>query len=208
MAPDPSKVTREELHWREWILGRERYRDKGPRSKPRPNVGYGGPGQRKVPPEWWQRLEAFVARWDKKEHQRAGAVRPEPGDITPADTAQITEHFNVREFDCHDGRRVPAIAVDALDRLCTKYLEPMREAFGPCDVMSGYRPEDYNRRIGGAPLSQHIYELTPEEVAGDLTFARGRPRDWAAKAVALGAGGVGLYPGFVHVDNRRATARW
>jgi hypothetical protein len=46
-------------------------------------------------------------------------------------------------------------------------------------------------------------------VAADLVFARGAPPEWADAAESLCArGGLGRYPGFVHVDNRGAKARW
>jgi hypothetical protein len=207
-----ANVTQNELLWREWILGEGRFKKHGPRNRAaRPDVRFGGPGQKPVPRAWWQRLEAFLARrYDKSEPKRTPPSPPrKPGPVKRAnDPAQLTEHFNVREFDCHDGRRVPLVAVPALERLCERILEPMRAEFGACDVMSGYRPADYNRRIGGASLSQHIYELGPDSVAADLTFAHGRPSDWYRMADSLGAGGAGRYPGFVHVDNRPGRARW
>ena len=124
----------------------------------------------------------------------------------------MSKHFNVREFDCHDGRHVPASAQNALERLCVQVLEPMRAKFGPCQVLSGYRPEDYNRAIGGAKYSQHIYELTPDSVAADVRFVKGSPKEWArfARKIMGKQGGVGRYDisNFCHVDNRRPRADW
>lgn len=203
-------VSKNEYLWREWVLGEGRYQNKGPRSKPRPDVGYGGPGQKPVPPEWWKRLEAFLARRsDYSEPGRKPTLTP-AANTSPAKPGQLTAHFNVREFDCKDGRRVPAIAVPALTLLCRRILEPMRTRYGPAIVLSAYRPADYNARIGGAKYSQHIYELTPASVAADMTFATGNPQAWAAYADTLGAGGVGRYDRsmFVHVDNRPEPARW
>lgn len=193
-------VSKGEFLWREWVLGEGQYAGKGPRSEPRPNVGYGDPnqGQKPVPQTWWQRLEEFLAR--RNDH-----TEPAP---PPLDPAQLSPNFRTSEFDCHDGRKVPAIAIPALRQLCKVYLEPMRAHFCPGLVMSGYRPKDYNARIGGATLSQHIYELTPSSVAADLIFRTGTPAQWAQFADNLGAGGVGSYPSFVHVDNRPVRARW
>jgi hypothetical protein len=203
-------VSKNEFLWREWLLGEGRYKGKGPRSRPRPDVGYGDPskGQENVPPEWWGRLEAFLAK--RSDYSEPGRKTPEPPAPTaPAKTGQLTPHFNVREFDCHDGRRVPAVAVPALTKLC-RLLEQLRDEFGPAIVLSGYRPRDYNARIGGARFSQHIYELTPASVAADLVFATGTPASWARAAGEHRAGGVGRYDrsGFVHVDNRPDLARW
>lgn len=203
-------VSQNELLWREWVLGEGRFKGLGPRSSPRPDVGFGDPskGQDPVPREWWRRLEVFLAR--RSDYSEPGRKTGEPASPTiPAKTGNLTPHFNVREFDCHDGRRVPAIAVPALTKLC-HLLEKLRAEYGPALVLSGYRPRDYNAKIGGARFSQHIYELTPTSVAADLVFSRGTPAAWARSAAMLGAGGVGRYDrsGFVHVDNRPDDARW
>ena len=96
-----------------------------------------------------------------------------------------------------------------------RYLEPMRAKFGSCVVLSGYRHRAYNRRIGGAMFSQHIYDVTPGTVAADVRFARGGPRNWGAYAKELRGkyrkgGGIGIYiaSDFVHVDNRTYNADW
>jgi hypothetical protein len=202
-------VSENEFIWREWILGEERFAGKGPRSMPRPHVGFGGPGEKPVPPEWWRRLEKFlVQRHDSHEINGDRPVVAPPKRLSRAKTGQMSPHFNVREFDCHDGRRVPTIAEPALRRLCLNYLEPVRTVFGPVKILSGYRPKDYNARIGGAKFSQHIYELTPGSVASDFTCAHGSPAEWYRFLDNLGPGGLGRYPGFVHVDNRPGKARW
>ena len=127
---------------------------------------------------------------------------------------QITPHFRVAEFNCHDGRTAPAASHAALKDLCERYLEPLRSRFGRCTVISGYRHRAYNARIGGAPKSQHIYDDHPGSVAADVRFERGTPLEWyeAADKLALanGHGGIGKYvdSAFVHVDNRPGQARW
>lgn len=202
-------VSKNEYLWREWVLGRERYASKGARSKPRPDVGYGGPGQKPVPKGWWTRLAAFLG------HEESG-TEPEPKPPAPPSNGrtQLSSHFNVAEFDCHDGRKVPKVAEAALARLCVQFLEPMRAKFGPGRVLSGYRHAAYNARIGGATKSQHNYDDDPSTVAADSTWSKGTPAQWAAEARRLsdrlGFGGVGEYrgSGFCHTDNRRYKARW
>lgn len=197
-------VSKAELLWREWFLGEGRFKG-DPRNYARRHET-GAPA--KIKSGWWERLEAFLAK--RADYSEPGRKGDNPVPVTPRPDGQLTPHFNVREFDCKDGRKVPSDAVPALTKLCTKYLEPMRAHFGPCHVLSGYRHEVYNRRIGGAKYSQHIYELTPDSVAADLVFRTGTPKEWAAFADQLGAGGVGRYDnsGFVHVDNRPNKARW
>ena len=131
------------------------------------------------------------------------------------DKGQVTRNFHLYEFSCHDGSYVPQRSQAAVERLASAYLEPMRKKFGACTVLSGYRHRAYNRRIGGAIHSQHIYDVTPETVAADLRFARGNPKQWGAYAKELRGkyrkgGGVGIYiaSDFCHVDNRTYTADW
>jgi Peptidase M15 len=128
---------------------------------------------------------------------------------------QLTKNFKATEFYCNDGTPCPTSARNAMVRLARDYLEPMRAKFGTCFILSGYRHQLYNARIGGARNSQHIYEHSFENVATDLRFQRGTPGLWAAEAKRLrikhgGKGGIGVYPrqGFVHVDNRGYKADW
>jgi hypothetical protein len=128
----------------------------------------------------------------------------------------LTAHFKASEFWCHDATPVPIVARAGLIRLCEDFLEPMREKFGTALVLSGYRHELYNAKIGGARHSQHIYENDFESVAADMRFERGTPNRWAAEARKLrtkntgGKGGIGTYvrSNFVHLDNRNYSANW
>ena len=147
------------------------------------------------------------ARWE-------GALKdPPPPRAAPRRQKldQVTSHFRVAEFDCHDGRAVPVEAHDALLRLCEQYLEKMRTRFGPARVNSGYRHRAYNDSIDCAAKSIHIYDEHPDQVAADTSYRKGTPAEWAAYAESLGAPGVGRYDqsGFVHIDNRtNGPARW
>jgi Peptidase M15 len=128
---------------------------------------------------------------------------------------QLTQHFKASEFYTHDGSPCPIVARNAMLRLCEDYLEPLREKFGQCLILSGYRHEAYNRMIGGARHSQHIYEHNFESIAADVRFQKGTPFLWGTEAKQLriaqgGNGGIGIYPraNFVHVDNRNYKADW
>jgi hypothetical protein len=207
-------VSQEEFAWREWYLGEGRFKDDGRRNK-EARARTGAPDR--VPEDWWQRLEEFLARRDDSK---------EPCEKTPplvrriivaarvptpraTDTGRLTPHFHISEFACKNGAQVPSASVPALTRLCEEVLEPLRERFGPCTVMSGYRPTAYNRAIGGAKFSQHIYDLHPGSVAADLVFPNDGPAAWASAAESLcERGGLGRYGTFIHVDNRGQRARW
>ena len=125
-------------------------------------------------------------------------------------SVRLSPHFVLAEFHCHDGTPVPAQALPALRRLVRQVLEPMREKFGQCRVNSGFRTDSYNRKIGGEDKSQHLYHRSPADVAADVAFASGSPREWAAEAARLlrDGGGIGTYGTFAHVDNRPSRARW
>ena len=122
----------------------------------------------------------------------------------------LSPNFNVSEFDCHDGTKVPEEAHGGLKDLCDDVLEPLRRQFGAVTINSAYRHRSYNARIGGAKYSEHIYDLSPRSVAADVRFARGTPAQWAAAARRLGIGGVGQYDraGFIHVDNGPRRDWW
>lgn len=130
---------------------------------------------------------------------------------------QLSPNFKLSEFNTRDGTPVPASHIGALRYLCREFLEPMRAKYGPCTIHSGYRHANYNRRIGGARNSFHIYDQHPShDVAADVSFRRGSVRGWRWKANQLlyrkrrGKGGLGYYPqgGFIHIDTRDYRARW
>jgi uncharacterized protein YcbK (DUF882 family) len=139
----------------------------------------------------------------------------------------VTQHFSVSEFDCHDGTLYPAGQVDdedpdrrtwletRLKPLCD-LLEAIREAAGnePLHVNSGYRSLAYDEKlyeasvkdgdVAPASRSQH-----PKGRAADITHATMRPVALFSLVLKMyedgkipQLGGVGLYPGFIHVDVR------
>jgi hypothetical protein len=57
----------------------------------------------------------------------------------------------------------------SLRRLCKLVLQPLREAVGPIQVTSGYRPAWLNELIGGSPRSQHGFGLAADIVAAGMS---------------------------------------
>jgi uncharacterized protein YcbK (DUF882 family) len=121
---------------------------------------------------------------------------------------QLSEHFDSSEFDCHDGTPVPPWAIRDYKRLCHRMLEPLRDRFGRCRVVSGYRTRAHNRAVGGARRSYHVVTRRRPGAAADVTFERGTPHEWALAAASIGHGGIHAYETWLHVDNRRGDARW
>ena len=64
---------------------------------------------------------------------------------------------------------------------------------------------DNNEKIGGAKASQHVLGT-----AADITVSGVSPSAVAAYAETLlpGAGGIGRYANFTHIDVREQKARW
>ena len=128
---------------------------------------------------------------------------------------RLSKHFVVEEFDCHDGTRVSKRDYNGLEYLCRTFLEPLRAKYGSVHINSGFRTAAYNRKIGGASQSMHIYTIHDgNDQAADITCRKGGPRDWHRTLNAIrqrernGKGGLGLYGSFVHVDIRDYKADW
>lgn len=130
--------------------------------------------------------------------------------VKAQDPEQLTAHFHLREFKCHDGTEVPKKYRDRVTKLCTQ-LEVLREELGgpPIRIMSGYRPIPYNRRVGSSDRSQHV-----KARAADIKIRGVSPKKVHATIERLVAdgqmedGGLGLYTTFVHYDVRGRRARW
>lgn len=121
---------------------------------------------------------------------------------------QLSDHFHLSEFDCHDGSLTPLAAQDALRHLVTTVLEPMRLAWGgPLVVVSGYRSPNYNRGIGGALQSYHLRGMAVD--IAPVMPSRSEALYALVESLirrGLPVGGLGHYPRWVHVDTRKLRA--
>ena len=114
-------------------------------------------------------------------------------------SVKLSANFKVSEFACHDGSDTVIIS-DELVAL----LQKIREHFGKAiTINSAYRTTAWNAKNGGAPKSQHLLGK-----AADITISGVTPLELARYAEFLGAGGIGLYQSFTHVDVRAARTRW
>ena len=121
---------------------------------------------------------------------------------------RYSKHFHQVEFLSRDGAPMPVGKSRELERLVMELLEAGRQEFGRCTVVSGHRSASHNSRVGGARDSYHLHTPGRRGAAADLQFAGGTPAQWYAFFDRIGAGGVGRYSTFVHVDNRSGRARW
>jgi uncharacterized protein YcbK (DUF882 family) len=110
------------------------------------------------------------------------------GDLSP--------HFSRREFDCKDGTKADP------DPRLIECLERLRAAVGhPLRIVSGYRSPEYNRKVGGARKSQHLYNRAADIPVLYATVAQAR----AAGFTGIGSRGKWA----VHVDVRPGPlTRW
>ena len=114
---------------------------------------------------------------------------------------KLSDNFCVREFACKDGSDSVLISDELVN-----ILQKIRNHFKkPITINSAYRNKTYNKKIGGATYSQHIYGT-----AADIVVQGVSPEEVAKYAEYLmpKTGGIGLYPTFTHVDVRVARARW
>lgn len=124
----------------------------------------------------------------------------QPG--APEARYQDGQYFKLIEFACPLTKRI-IVSVELLEA-----LDALRERMGRAlTISSGYRSPEYNRRVGGAANSQHLYGR-----AADIPFiGRDDALSMLEHAQALGFRGIGVYPSrmFIHLDVRPGVMeRW
>ena len=114
---------------------------------------------------------------------------------------KLSQNFKANEFRCKDNSDVIFIAPELVD-----ILQTIRNHYGKAvHINSAYRTPTYNKKVGGATYSQHLYGT-----AADIRINGVKPKDLAAYIETLmpNYGGIGIYPTFVHVDIRKTKSRW
>lgn len=133
------------------------------------------------------------------------------------------KHFSARELCALKNPRwdgpthlLPPLDVLHHIRRCVGLADRLREVYGkPLRVVSGYRPEAYNRIVGGSPRSQHMefraLDLAPVE-PDDLPYVAALAEAMLDAADLAGwRTGFGIYSSFVHLDVGAETGvkrRW
>ena len=110
-------------------------------------------------------------------------------------------NFKVVEFACKDGSDFLKV-----DSGLVFMLQQIREHFNkPVVVNSAYRNSAYNKKVGGAPRSQHIYGK-----AADICINGVSPIEIAqyVERECKLIKGIGLYSWGVHVDTRTNPYKW
>src|SRR4051794_22518974 len=114
---------------------------------------------------------------------------------------RVSAHFRLGEFIRDQTEAPPRATVDMVAHFAERVLEPLRQKFGRCIIVSGHRSPIRNREVGGAPHSWHVWEWHPGEMGVDVIFARATPPIWAEEASQGHAGGIGTYRSHVHLDS-------
>lgn len=122
---------------------------------------------------------------------------------------KLTENFSLSEFKCPREGMPEGEILDHTKELAEN-LQVLRDEIGlPIRIISAYRSPDYNKSIGGAERSQHMYGK-----ASDIKVKGMEPVEVHKVVLRLISegkmkqGGVGLYETFVHYDIRGTRARW
>ena len=122
--------------------------------------------------------------------------------------ATITKNFNINEFKCKDGTPVPSELLKNVIELANN-LQIIRDYIDlPITILSAYRTEKHNKKVGGAKKSQHLQgkaadlltELNSKKLYDIIEFLINEGK--------INEGGLGLYDIFVHYDIRGVKARW
>lgn len=113
---------------------------------------------------------------------------------------QLSPHFRSGEFASKGGTAEILIHKDLLEG-----LQRMREEIGkPMRITSAFRPWEYNRLVGGAKWSRHLYGRAADVVVDGMS---GHQIADVARRIGRFKG-IGISWRFCHVDVRDVAAEW
>lgn len=122
--------------------------------------------------------------------------------IVPAQCLNLS-YFWRDVNDRNIGVTISVSLFDVLSRTQTS-LSTMAGAPVPLILTSGFRTPEHNAKLEGAAVaSEHLVGR-----AGDLTAPGFAPAVVANTGNILGAGGIGIYPSFTHIDVGGPGRRW
>ena len=99
---------------------------------------------------------------------------------------------------CHHTNKITDIDTGVLDLLCD--IKCSLHGSGKIQIISGYRSPMYNNLLVSLGRNVSKKSLHLQGRAIDFTIDGVSPADLARTARSFYAGGVGEYPGFVHID--------
>lgn len=122
---------------------------------------------------------------------------------------KLTKNFNLSEFNCKDGTKVPLNLIGNV-KLLAEQLQILRNYYdAPIKINSSYRTKSHNANVGGSQNSQHLFGT-----AADIIIKGISPQETQETIEILihdrkmEEGGLGKYRTFTHYDIRKYKARW
>lgn len=122
----------------------------------------------------------------------------------------ITKHFQIEAANCKDGTPLPVHLYDNAKKVAEN-VEVLRFAIGgiPIHVNSWYRTPEHNFKENGKFNSQHLLAKAMDIwVTGIDSFTLYVIVEALIRLGKMEEGGLGLYDGFIHYDNRGYLSRW
>lgn len=115
---------------------------------------------------------------------------------------KLTPNFHLDEFKSPDGEAMPAVVLENIKLLASR-LQVLRDLLEkPITIMSGYRSDAHNQKIGGVAGSYHV-----KGMAADIEI-EGMPPSEVQQFLVNWSGGLGSYNHHTHLDIRPVKARW
>jgi uncharacterized protein YcbK (DUF882 family) len=121
----------------------------------------------------------------------------------------LTRNFSLKEFACKNGVWVPDMYTENVQKLAENLQMLAYFINVPIYINSGYRTLEYNKKIGGAENSQHLYAKAVDiRVTSINSTCLHTIIEGLIRVGKMKQGGLGLYNSFVHYDIRDIKARW
>lgn len=116
---------------------------------------------------------------------------------------RASKNFLWSELTCKCGCGTQNISQQAIAK-----LQALRDLAGPLTIYSAARCVKHNKSVGGASKSQHLSTDKNQSTAFDIAYGGRSAGFLLAAAEKVGFKGIGIYPTFIHVDDRAKVARW
>lgn len=119
---------------------------------------------------------------------------------------ETVSSFKSSDFDCQC--KDPSCIQTLIDHELIEGLGEMVKQVPDIKILSGFRCQTHNKRVGGSPNSQHVLGRAVDITSEVVNYRR--LKEIAEGIRLFNEGGIGLYPQskFLHVDVRGVKTRW
>ena len=120
----------------------------------------------------------------------------------------MTKNFNIKEFECKCGCKMPEFVKKNIIELAEN-LQVIRDVVGKLNLTNAYRCKEHNADVGGATNSQHLKGKAADVKSKEYdVLEMSKIIEGLIKSEKIDQGGLGLYNTFTHYDTRGTRARW